>query len=251
MKNIFTLSLAATFSLPVLAEDQFSLGTGFDFSSGKYGNTIATDMLYVPVTGKYETDDLTFKITVPYLSITGPGGVTRGIGRFGRVVVRNSKTTNAGLGDITSTLDYAMYSGEALSLDLVGNVKFGTADAAKGLGTGANDYSVQIDGYYSIGDSTVFATAGYKKYGSPSGANLNDVPYGTLGMSQKLTQETSVGVMADVAESASTTTVASQELTLFLSQKIGTDLKVQANLLKGFSTASADIGGGLMLTYLF
>lgn len=253
MRNILIVLFASLFlvSCPAIAENQFSLGSGFDYSSGKYGNTVSTDILYVPVTGKYETEDFTFKLTVPYISITGPGGVVRGIGRFGRVITRTTKTTNSGLGDVTSSLTYGAYSDESLALDLVGNVKLGTADAQKGLGTGENDYSGQVDGYYSLDETTLFATAGYKTYGLPAGQSLSNTSYGTIGVGQKIDKEISMGAMFDAAESASTTSAATQELTVYLSNKISPALKFQVNVLRGFSTASPDYGFGGMVTGMF
>src|SRR5229473_2226361 len=60
--------------------DGFSLTTGADYSTGKYGGTSSTDILYVPLTGAYEMDKWLFKVTVPYIMVTGPGNVVRGIG---------------------------------------------------------------------------------------------------------------------------------------------------------------------------
>ncbi len=247
------LSMLAT-SMPAIAEDQFSLGTGFDYSSGKYGNATSTDILYIPVTGKYESDNLILKLTVPYISITGPGGVIRGIGRVRKTIVTTTTattTTNSGLGDITTSAGYTVYSDKSLALDLVGNIKFGTADANKGLGTGKNDYSAQVDGYYRLDRTTLFATAGYKKYGTPTGVSLKNVPYGTIGFSQKLGNKTSAGAMLDVAKSPNTNGADQREATFFVSQKIAPDLKVQAHVLKGFANGSPDFGFGAMVTGIF
>ncbi len=82
-------------------------------------------------------------------------------------------------------------------LDVVGNIKFGTADANKNLGTGENDYSAQLDGYYTFSKTTLFATAGYKVLGAPTGVSLNNIAYGTLGISQKNRDKTSAGLMLD------------------------------------------------------
>ena len=254
MKNLLSVLTLLTISVPAIADDQFSLGTGFDYSSGKYGNAASTDILYIPVTGKYESGNLTFKLTVPYISITGPGGVIRGMGRIrGTVATTTTATTktNSGLGDITTSAGYNVYSGNSLALDLVGNIKFGTADANKGLGTGKNDYSAQVDGYYKLDMTTLFATAGYKKYGAPAGVTLNNVPYGTIGFSQKLSDKTSVGAMLDMAKSPITNGAAQREATVFVSQKMSSTIKVQANLLKGFANGSPDFGGGAMVTGTF
>jgi hypothetical protein len=227
------------------------MGTGFDYSSGKYGNAKATDMLYIPVIAKYETDDLTLKLTVPYISITGPGGVIRGMGRKGKATTLKTRTVNSGLGDITASAGYNVYSDDSWTFDLYGNVKLGTASATKGLGTGMNDYSAQVDGYYTLKGTTFFSTAGYKVIGVPTGVTLNNAPYATFGISQKLSKETSAGVMLDVAKSSSALSSGTREMTVYLSQKITPDLKLMLNVLRGFSNGSPDFGFGGMLTGYF
>ena len=278
MKKQLSALAVLVISSPVLADDQFSLTTGFDYSTGKYGNAISTNILYVPVTGKYETDKLTLKLTVPYISISGPGGVIQGIGRvvtttspasgtpgFGRpgmgrpgttttttMITTTTTTTNSGLGDVIASAGYTVYSVDVLSLDVVGKVKFGTADANKGLGTGKNDYSAQVDGYYTLRKATtLFATAGYKVIGVPTGLTVNNVPYGMLGANQKLSEATSVGVMLSVVPSAFAVGSDQQDVMAYVSQKLSKRLKLQAHLLKGFSNGSPDYGGGLMITGVF
>lgn len=136
-------------------------------------------------------------------------------------------------------------------LDLVGNVKFGTADASKNLGTGKNDYSAQLDGYSTFGKTTLFATAGYKVVGEPAGTTVNNIAYGTLGISQKVGDQTSAGLILDAAQSSSELSPGTRELSVFVSSKINPDLKIQASLLKGFSDGSPDYGGSLMVTGMF
>jgi hypothetical protein len=255
MKKLLSTCIFLALSSHAMAEDQFKLSTGFDFSSGKYGGTTTTDILYIPVTGKYETDDWIFKLTVPYISITGTSGVIRGMGRIGpgkaAGTMKTASNTQSGLGDVTASADYNFYDDDALSFDIVGSAKLGTANANQGLGTGKNDYAVQLDMYYLIVQSTLFATVGHKTYGSPAGTTLNDIRFGTLGISQKMGDTTSAGLMMDYAESPSTTSANSSELTFFITERLSDDFKLQANLMKGFSNGSPDFGGGLTVTALF
>ena len=124
----------------------FSLTTGVDYSTGKYGGTSSTDILYVPLTGAYEMDKWLFKLTVPYISVTGPGNVVRGIG-----IIKNKapgpRKTQSGLGDVVAgvTRNLIDVTSSGTLIDLTGKIKFGTADAGKGLGTGENDYAAQVD----------------------------------------------------------------------------------------------------------
>lgn len=253
MKKLLPALIALAISAPAIAEDQFSMSTGFDYSTGKYGTATSTDILYIPVTGKYESDSLTLKLTVPYIRVTGTGNVVRGIGPMpiGNTTSSTTSTTKSGLGDVTASAGYNVYSGDTLSFDLFGNVKFGTADANKGLGTGLNDYSAQLDGYYSLNSTTLFASAGYKIYGAPAGVSLNSVPYGTIGASQKISSESSVGVMLYMAQSPISTAADQQDVTVYISQKLTPHFKVQVNAMKGFSNGSPDVGGGAMIAGIF
>jgi hypothetical protein len=256
MKEMMMLMRIATVAALTLtstawAETITSLSTGFDYSTGKYGAASSTDILYIPVIGKYQYDDLFFKLTVPYIRVTSSGtAVIRGMGTI-KTVTGTKATTQSGLGDIIATAGYIFYETDSLLLDVAGNIKFGTADANKNLGTGENDYSAQLDGYYTFNKTTLFATAGYKVLGAPAGVTLNNITYGTVGVSQKTSDKTSAGFMLDAAQSVSDLSPGTRELSVFVSNKISKTLKVQANLMKGFSDSSPEYGGGLMITGSF
>lgn len=237
-------------SASAMADSQFSLGTGFDYSTGKYGGTKSVNILYIPVVATYESDRLTLKLTVPYIAIWGAGaGVFPGLGRTKPATTGKTVTTaHAGLGDVIASAGYDVYQGEALTLDLVGKVKLGTADKNKGLGTGMNDYSAQVDGYYAVRKTTFFATAGYKIVGVPAGMTLNNVAFGTIGVAQKLDGRTTAGVMFDAAQSPSPTGAPPQTVTAYLSRKLGDTVKFQPYVLKGVSSGSPDFGFGALIT---
>lgn len=259
MRGILSTMSGLLFSLPAPAENVFIMSAGIDYSSGKYGNDASTDILYIPVTGKYIAGDWTLKLTIPYISITGPGGVVPGMGRIGPMFggtmsgggmmgvggTGATKTTQSGIGDVTASAGYRSYSTEALAIDLVGSIKFGTANANKGLGTGRNDYALQIDGYYSIGAAMLFATAGYKVKGSPPEIRLSNIPYGSIGVSRKLNSVMTIGGMFDMAQSAAPATPGTREASLYIADTVAHDIRMTASILKGFSDSSPDFGASL------
>lgn len=249
-KQFLTLALLAAASA-AQAEDSFSLGVGFDYSTGKYGGDTSTNILYVPVTGKYIADKLTLKLTVPYIRVSSAGNVVSGMGRTGVTAASSKTTTQSGLGDVIATAAYVIHDSGKLVLDLAGNVKFGTASAQKSLGTGENDYSAQVDGFYAMSNTSLFTTLGYKVMGQPAGIIVNNIVYGSAGVSQKLDDKYTAGVVLDAAQSATELSPGIRELSVFVSNKIRPDLKLQANLMKGFSDASADYGVGATLTGTF
>lgn len=260
MNKILRLSLLTCAALSCLygpaagaAEaGSFSLTTGLDYSSGKYGSSESTDILYIPFTGKYETGPWSFKLTVPYIRITGTGGVVRDVGAFRAGGTR--RTTESGLGDVVASASYNVYASSGANpmiLDVTGKVKFGTADESKGLGTGKDDYSLQADVYKTFDKFTAFGTLGYKVLGDPAGVNLDNVFYGSLGGSYKFTQKTSGGVILDLRQKASPTGAPQRELTAFVSHKIDKTWKAQAYLVHGFADGSPDWGAGAMVAYAF
>ncbi len=231
--------------------DQFSLTTGFDYTTGKYGNAVATDILYIPVTAKYESGDLMLRLTVPYIRITGPDYVTLN-GRFTPTTSNTNRTTHAGLGDVIAAAGYTFYSRGALELDAVGKIKFGTADANQGLGTGKDDYAGQVDAYYTMGRTMLFGTAGYKIYGTPvAGVDLTNAPYYTLGVTRKFNDRQKAGVMLSELQGNSIYVGNRKEATVFYGRKFSPKAKMFVHLSKGLTDSSPAYGVGATITAYF
>ncbi|SNX60771.1 hypothetical protein SAMN06296273_2240 [Nitrosomonas ureae] len=74
-KSLALLLLAFGIYGPVVHGNGLSFSTATDFTTGKYGGTTSTDIWYVPFTARYDKDRASFRLIVPYLSITGPGNV--------------------------------------------------------------------------------------------------------------------------------------------------------------------------------
>jgi len=257
MKNaILATSFLAFFSTSAAqlarAEEsgKFSLQTGMDYSSGKYGGTQSTNIVYVPVTGKYQTRDWTVKLTVPYLRISGPSNVLNGIGGVGTAT--NTVTTRSGLGDVIAGATHTVYSGgtSGFFATVTGKIKFGTADSTQGLGTGKNDYSLQTDLYQTTGKMTSFGGIGYKVYGSPASYTLNNVFFGSLGGSYKFNPKTNGGLMFSYKEKTISTGSPHEEAILFARHNIDKVWKIDGYALKGFTKSSPDFGLGVSINHL-
>jgi hypothetical protein len=247
------------------ADDGLGLSTGIEYSTGKYGNTQSTYISYIPVTLSYTAGRAAYSLTLSYISITGPGGVIRDFGRLASSrspmgggggthygMSGQGSTTNSGVGDVITSAAYRLYASEALSLDVAGKIKFGTADATKGLGTGKNDYAAQFDGYFRLDDAdTLMATAGYKAVGAPEGITTNNVAYGALGLDHILGAGTRIGAIYSAAQSALATNAALRDVSVYASQNVSTDTMLQFALLKGLADGSPDYGGRLQLSGRF
>lgn len=259
MKNklhalLLASSLASIAALSISAAQaaeggNFTVGTGFDYTSGKYGNNDTTDILSIPVVGMYQTGAWTLKLTVPYVSLTGTGDVVVG-GRQGKATTATTtrRTTQSGLGDVLAAATYNIYSGwdDTLAVDVSGQIKFGTAST--NLGTGENDYAAQMGVYKGLGRFTSMTTLGYEIVGSSVATDLNNVTYATLGGDYKFTNRTNGGAEMKVSERYSATTEGQRELTIYANHRMDGDLNIRGYVLRGFSDGSADNGFGLMIS---
>ena len=265
-KNFFVklspiLCSAALFALPSVScgAGTMSVGTGFDFSSGEYGGTTTTDISYVPVNFKYQTDSFALKLNVPWVSISNEEGNVVGVGSNVVVLAPSEEesgenSSESGLGDIVAAATYFLYEGAENQplypmIDLTGKIKFPTADVEKGLGTGETDYSIESDFTWFSGQTALFCTLGYKFLGDPETYELNDVMYASVGVARQITNRFSSGLLYDVREASTDAGTATSEATAYGSYKMNDSFKFLLYGVKGFSDGSADYGLGFTMTY--
>ena len=222
--------------------------TGVEYSTGTYGGTADIEDLYVPLKGRLKFGRVSFNLTVPYLSIRAPAFTT--ITEPGGDIVPGSGEiiTESGLGDVIvgMTIYDVAYSDElGIALDLTGKIKFGTADEARGLGTGEQDYTVRADVYKFFEQFTLLTSAGYKLRGDPVDIDLKNVLLGSFGGVYMPSEDTSLGLIYDYRESALTDGDDIAELSAFASRQIDDRWAVQFYVFTGFSDGSADWGGGI------
>ncbi len=169
-------------------DSTIKLGVGTNYSTGDYGTGADVDIFSVPFTAKFETGRWSYGLTVPYISITSEGDVVGGTDK--PVVTKKKKstgagnrTTESGLGDIVALAGYALMTGgnDRPFVDLIGKIKFPTASESKGLGTGAFDYTAQLDLSQTFAKVTPFATLGYRISGDPDGVDLDNIFIASFG----------------------------------------------------------------------
>jgi len=184
---IFVVLFFMVFPQSTLAANpKWEVGTSVFYSSGDYGGQSTTTTLYVPYTVKrfFEKGDVS--ITIPYLRITSDQSVTFVSGNPQQTKKGKNKTnttttsqkeTHDGLGDMILRGRYFLTEEDGIfpAIDLVGFVKFPTANKDKGLGTGKFDEGFRVEASkYLTNDLVGFAGVGYTFIGSPSGIELKD-----------------------------------------------------------------------------
>ena len=265
MKRVAILSAALLVAGAAHAADNgFNLGVGVDYSSGKYGTDTTTDITSIPVTAKYTSGSWTYKASLPWLYVSGNPNVLPGLGAVGNVnpkgrgrkggVVTPSTPaqsgTASGIGDLRLAATYAFDTGSPLGIDVTGNVKIATADADKGLGTGANDYGLAVDLYRDFSGTTVFGGVGYTQLGNTRYVDVKAVANVNVGASWKVGGG-SLGAMYDYRQAASRLGDPRSEVTGFYSFAASPASKVQVYATAGLSNGSPDYGGGVSYSHGF
>lgn len=188
------IGVATTLVVPfyVQAEEYaYSIGQGFEFSSGKYGTDTRTESIYAPLTVIVSpTDRLGVSLEIPFVYQSN-SNVVSSIARGG---MQGSKTTmlsaggmgsmsgfgsgmssstgsmdqaESGLGDITLKVGYILFP-EKDSMPQIrpmAFVKFPTADKNKSLGTGEFDEGFSVELSKWLGNWNPFVEAGYTVQG--------------------------------------------------------------------------------------
>ena len=70
-------SLIVLLSTNVYAEG-FSSSVGGDYSTGKYGSSESTNVFYLPFGVAYDSGAFTYRLTIPYIRVTGSGDIVPG-----------------------------------------------------------------------------------------------------------------------------------------------------------------------------
>ncbi|HET7662997.1 MAG TPA: transporter [Rhodanobacteraceae bacterium] len=274
-KRTLVLALLATVAAAPAMAGTTIVSTGVNYSSGKYGTDTTTDIWYVPLSFGYNTGKWRFKVTVPYIRISGNGNVVPGVGRVdnrnplglghgrgllapgnggsGTGTTQTGSSSASGLGDVVAQASYNLFYDKSsrFGMDLGAKVKFGTADENKGLGTGQNDYGLNLDAYKGIGNWTLFGGVGYMTYGSSQYIQLDNGANANIGVSYRFSDHNTLGAYYYYRERISDSGYAQKELTAYWNHDINKRVRLQMYALTGFSDGSPDVGGGASLRWSF
>jgi hypothetical protein len=249
----FLFALLAVCNTSAAADNStLKLSTGAEYITGDFGGTEPVEQLYIPVTTRYTTKRYSFRLTVPYISLTAPTGTVQSDGTIlpgtGPIV------TESGMGDVIAGVTYRdAFNSEVASdvaIDFTAKVKFGTADVDKGLGSGENDYTIQTELYKFLDRIMLFGILGYKFRGDPPGVDLNNSLIAYMGGNYRLTPAFRTGVDFYYQEALFSGADDQVELSAFLGYKLSNTQYLRSYLIKGFGDASPDWGVGVYISFM-
>jgi len=227
----------------------YSLGVGGEYTRGDYGTGSDVSLITVPFTLQYAEPRYAWSVSVPYLWVQGPGDVvvsSSGPGRFSPTRSSTATRTDSGLGDVTASGTLRLWEESARRpwAALTAKVKFGTADETRRLGTGENDYALQLE----LAKEALYGHVGYKVLGDPAGVSYNDVWYGTAGFNF-FAGRADGGVEMYAEQAAVDGLDGKRELVLYLGRALDGKTRLTGHVLKGFGDASPDWGVGVALRF--
>jgi hypothetical protein len=237
---------------------RFKLGIGGDYSTGDYGTGQAVNIWSVPIMANAETGRWNLGFKVPYISITSAGDVVGGtdgavVTKKKKIVGSTARTTESGLGDMVGSVGYAVLAGNdgMPLLELTGKVKFPTASESNSLGTGEFDYTAQLDLSQAFGKVTPFGTIGYRIMGEPSGVDLDNIFFATVGAGYTFNRRVSAGLALDYSQATTSGADDAVEVSPYVSWDVTDRWGLLFYGLLGLSDGSPDSGGGVQITATF
>lgn len=246
--RLCSLALALACAAGSVQAGTLRTGLGVDYTSGTYGGTDTVSQIYVPASVGYRSERWGMRLTVPWVSVDGPGTIIDGSGGF----IVGQDEQRSGLGDVTlaATLyDVVRIDTARFHLDLGAKVKFGTASTARGLGTGENDFTIQTDLLKTFDRMALFASVGYRLRGDPPGTDLRNTGFGIVGGDIRIAGRTRIGLMYDHRPSAIAGEDALREATVYASLPTRHGGSVQPYLVAGLGDGSPGWGGGLFMAW--
>ncbi len=251
--RLITLICILLAACPAAQADDGKLGVnvGLDYSSGKYGSPSRTETWALPLSLKYRTDTWSLRASTAWLRVKGNGNVTP---EGDPLNAPRAASTSEGWGDIVTTATYNLLDERTtwVGLDISGKIKFGTASAAKSLGTGKNDYTLQTEFFKPLKNQwTPFMSVGYKWKGDPQSIEYRDVWLGSVGADHRMSPTLSFGGSYDWQQAVTATSAPIREAMLYLNFRLNAASRLNLYAVGGFSNASPDWGSGLIYSRLF
>jgi hypothetical protein len=249
---------------------QWRLSTTVNYSSGNYRTDEKTTILYIPLTIKRLFNDGDISLSIPYVRISGTGAVrvvggvpTKTSSVSGRAAgggsgggkkpgdsPLSSNTTDSGLGDVILRGRYYLIEERGIVplVALTGRIKFPTADADHGLGTGEFDEGVGAELTKSLGERWLaYLDGGYNWIGDAPGTNFNNQWWYDVGVGHDLTDYLHLSLFYEEYRALVDRVNNARDLLMAADYTAGSGVHLTGSLLVGLSNGAPDYGvsGGI------
>ncbi len=227
-------------------ELELSAKLAYDWTSGKYGRLRNSYASIGSVTVTADCGEYSADVVMPWVHQSGPGRLIAIPGRR-PVIILGPDEKASGIGDITAGLTRYLLNQEdhGVDVDVGVIVKFPTASADKGLGTGKYDYSVQAAVAREWRGFNATLTVGYTFVGKVEDQDYHNAFYESLDIAYDFTKAWSIGATYSNGASIIPGTPASRDAQFYLTYKPTKRTKIEIYYLKGYTIQSPDRGAGI------
>lgn len=224
--------------------------SGVEYQQGRYGLKERSERVSVPTTFRVATGRVQLSASIPYVRVDGPANLVGG-GFLGLPIVvdptrSGTRTRREGLGDVRAAASYRLPT-RAVGVSLSGEVKLPTASRAKGLGTGATDFSLGAEISKRVGAVTPFAALAYTLPGESEGLDLRNAISARAGAALQMGPAVRGHLAYGVAQSLSPDLEKEQQVTTGLNASVSRALSVGLYGSAGLSGSAPDLGAGIQL----
>jgi hypothetical protein len=286
-RTALALLATAALTLPAHAADgRWTFSTGTDYTAGDYGEAEDTTIVIVPFTAAYKTDRWSARVTVPYVTIDGPGTVVPGSSGIGGGATSGSSgggglggllgglldgllgggsggasatpsatptpptTTTvheSGLGDVSIAFGYVPLKTEGgTKVALGARVRLPTADADRYLGI--DDTALAVSTTLSQSFSSRAAIYGAAGYERSFEAEANAL-FAQIGAEGYVLKSLLIGANIDWAQANDVLRRDSTQAGAYIAFDATTEWSLVLYGSAGLTDTSPDIGAGLRLVF--
>lgn len=249
-----------------------------NYSSGSYGTDSRTNIVYAPMTIRRIFRDGDVSLTIPFISISGTGavrlvgGVPTRTGNVARTTTAapadagakkgkspgdiplTSATTDSGVGDIILRGRYYLIE-ESTILPLValtGRIKFPTADADRGLGTGEFDEGVGVELTKRLASRWLgYLDGGYNFIGDAPGTDFHNQWWYDVGIGYDVTDNLHTSVFYEEYRALVNTVNNARDLLALAQYVVNDKVRVTGSALVGLSNGAPNYGVGVGIRLQF
>lgn len=230
-----------------------SLGIGVDYARGYYGSTIDTSIVSVPVSVQVRRGRWQFGASLPWLRVSGDANVVPALGLLPRLGLANAPGTGpersltSGVGDLNLSTAYSVATGSKLGIDIGAKAKIATADADRGLGTGANDYGLSVDLYRDFSGTLLFGGVGHTWLGNSPRLEASSQQRANVGLSHQAGKG-QLGLVYEQRSALVQQLDGRRDATAFYSLPTASGGRFKLYASRGLSDGSPDWGAGVAVS---
>jgi hypothetical protein len=252
--------VCGAFISTAFADARIELSTGSEYSSGDFGGNLKTSVWYTPFSARIATGNWSFRVTVPYLSITAPADVIvlladdptvagAGGGTTLPTTPAAPNRTVSGIGDIpvAATYSFNHIGGSQVYADLGARVRFPTGDRASGIGVGATDYAFQTAVGIDLDAGGAYVSAGRRILGRVPGLERVDGWQAGAGASVDLGTHAVIGAYYDWRDASEKGFPEPREVGTYLSVRMSRAWKIRFDASTELAQGGRNYTVGMMV----